>query len=53
MRFTRPKWPDIATPLPGAPQAPLHVRLLWMVAIWAVSILGLLVVAEVLRLVLR
>lgn len=53
MKPSRLKWPDITAPPPGEPQAPLHVRLLWMAAIWAASILGVLAVAGVLRLVLR
>lgn len=46
-------WPAIAAPQPGTPLPPLRVRLAWMAGIWAASIAALLVVALLLRLVLR
>ncbi|GAA4027216.1 DUF2474 family protein [Actimicrobium antarcticum] len=52
MKLPKLKWPDIVPPPPGAHQARLSARLLWMAGIWAGCILALLVVAGVLRLVL-
>lgn len=46
------KWPVISTAPGEAVRSPLRVRLLWMAAIWSVSVLALLAVAWVLRLVL-
>ena len=47
------RWPAIATPQPGAPQPPLRIRLAWMLGIWAASIAALLLVAVLLRMVLK
>ena len=52
MSRTRPRWTRIEPPPPGATPAPLRNRLAWMAAIWAASVLALLVVAWMLRLVL-
>jgi hypothetical protein len=46
-------WPDIAAPQDGGLLPPLRVRLLWMTLIWAGSVGALLVVALLLRLVLK
>lgn len=48
----RPRWPAMAPPPPGAATRPLRVRLLWMAALWAGSVLALLAVAALLRLLL-
>lgn len=53
MKLPHFKWPDMAPPSAQEPPAPLRVRLLWMVAIWAASIGALLLVAGLLRLVLH
>jgi len=53
MKPRRWHWPTVTTPAPGMPPAPLWNRLAWMAAIWAVSITALLLVALVLRLVLK
>ncbi|MBK7474165.1 MAG: DUF2474 family protein [Betaproteobacteria bacterium] len=47
------RWPAIAAPRPGTPQPPLSARLAWMAGIWAASIGALLLVALLLRLVLK
>jgi hypothetical protein len=52
MKRWRLKWPDITPPPPGTPPRPLGERLLWMAAIWAISVLVLLSIAWLLRLVL-
>jgi hypothetical protein len=46
-------WPHITAAHPAAPLPPLWSRLLWMAGIWAASITALLVVAMVLRWVLK
>lgn len=53
-RARRPsfQWPNVAVP-PDERHAPLRVRLMWMVGIWAASISVLLIVAIVLRWVLK
>ncbi len=47
------RWPDIQAPREDAPLLPLHTRLMWMALIWAGSVAALLVVALLLRLVLK
>lgn len=47
------KWPVIETPPAQAPKAPLRIRLLWMAGIWGVSVLALLLVALVIRAMLK
>ncbi len=46
------KWPDLSPPAKDATQ-PLWQRLAWMAAIWAVSVGTLLVVALLIRLILK
>jgi hypothetical protein len=53
MKPRRFHWPAIATSQPGVPLAPLWVRLAWMAGIWAASVITLLLVALLLRLVLK
>lgn len=38
---------------PGQVQRPLYLRLLWLAAIWAASVISMLAVAGLLRLVMR
>ena len=52
MKLPRPHWPEIAAPRSDTPQT-LGKRLLWMAAIWLASTAALLLVAWVLRAVLR
>jgi len=47
------RWPAIAAVRPVEPLPPLWSRLMWMVGIWVASITALLVVAMVLRWVLK
>jgi len=47
------RWPAIAVARPDEPSPPLWSRLMWMVGIWVASITALLVVAMVLRWVLK
>jgi hypothetical protein len=47
------RWPAIQVPRDDAPLPPLRKRLMWMALIWAGSVAALLVVAMLLRLVLR
>ena len=53
MKWPTLRWPAIAPASPKAPATPLKVRLLWMVALWAGSVLSLLAFASLVRLVLR
>jgi hypothetical protein len=46
-------WPRITAPPPGATLPPLWQRLAWMVGIWLASITALLLVAQLLRWVLK
>ena len=52
MKLTRLGWPDIDAPATEVPQ-PLAQRLLWMAAIWLASTGALLLLAWVIRSVLR
>lgn len=52
MKLPRLKWPDITPPDAAAPRSPLWVRIVWMVALWAGSVLVLFAIASVLRAVL-
>ena len=47
------RWPNITAARPEEPLPPLWSRVLWMVGIWVASITALLVVAMVLRWVLK
>ena len=47
------RWPTITSARPDEPLPPLGKRLLWMVGIWAASVTVLLVVAMVIRWVLK
>jgi hypothetical protein len=47
------RWPVITPPQPGEPTPPLWVRLAWMLGIWAASVAALLLMALLLRLVLK
>jgi hypothetical protein len=49
MKLPRLRWPEIAPPPDDAPPRPLYVRLGWMLALWAASLLVLTAVAWVLR----
>ena len=53
MKVPRLRWPTIVAPQDDQPLAPLWSRLAWMAAIWAGSIGALLLVAWLLRLVLK
>ncbi len=53
MKYPLFRWPAITAAHPDEPLTPLRVRLLWMVGIWAVSIMALLAIAMVLRWVLK
>lgn len=53
MKPLRLRWPAITPPQPGAPLRPLWVRLGWMLGIWAASVAVLLLLALLLRLVLK
>jgi hypothetical protein len=46
-------WPKITAPKPGDPMPPLWQRLAWMAGIWLASIAALLLVAQLLRWVLK
>ncbi len=46
-------WPQITARQPGGPLPPLWQRLAWMAGIWAASVLALLLVAQILRWVLK
>lgn len=47
------RWPVITLPQPGERLPPLWVRLAWMAGIWAASVVGLLLVALLVRQVLK
>ena len=53
MKRHRLRWPIITAPQPGVPPPPLWVRLAWMAGIWAASIALLLLVALLLKAVLK
>jgi hypothetical protein len=53
MKRLRLRWPAIETPAPGMPLPPLWHRLLWMALIWTGSVSVLLLVALLLRWVLK
>lgn len=53
MKIPKLKWPDIQPPVLGVKPAKLPARLLWMAGIWVCSILLLLLLAGILRLILR
>lgn len=46
-------WPQITAPNPGEPLPPLWQRLAWMAGIWLASVSALLLVAQLLRWVLK
>jgi hypothetical protein len=50
LRFS---WPSIDAPSSAQAPARWYVRLFWLAAIWAASVLALLAVGGLLRLVLR
>jgi hypothetical protein len=52
MKLPRFRWPDIDAPQ-TEPQQPLAQRLLWMAAIWLASTGALLLLAWVIRSVIR
>jgi hypothetical protein len=47
------RWPQIQAPRQDVPLPPLRTRLMWMALIWSGSVAVLLVVAMLLRLVLK
>lgn len=47
------RWPAMTAPPPGVPVPPLWRRLAWMAGIWLASTGALLLVAWLLRLVLK
>jgi len=46
-------WPTIEAPQPEEPLAPLWARLAWVAGLWATSVAVLLLIAMLLRLLLK